>query len=84
MENFIDLYFLFLSKALQYDMAVYSQNWIYKWALIPAFAYTIFFIIKWFVLWMPITLPLSLIIKSFRLTKTIKKKTKKKNFKPAE
>lgn len=47
-----------LIEQYEYDLAVLSQPWMYWCLLIPAIAYTAFFIIKWSVLTAPVWLPL--------------------------
>ena len=50
-----------LWSQLQYDIDVFSQPWIYWWALVPAISYLTFFVLKWFVLLIPIAGPLAAI-----------------------
>ena len=45
-----------------YDMEVFSQPWIYYWALIPALCYLWFFVVKWIVVLLPIWMPAAFIL----------------------
>jgi len=58
-------YFGLLWSAFQYDVEVFSQGWIYYWALMPATFYFAFFMMKWSVLlaplWLPFAIPLSVL-----------------------
>jgi hypothetical protein len=56
-------YLEFLWNSFQYDMEVFSQAWLYYWALLPATGYFIFFIIKWIVLTAPVWLPVVIVIR---------------------
>lgn len=59
----MEAYFQFLSNAIAYDAAVYT-NWVmYVPLLIPIIFYTIFFYFKWLVLLMPIWAPFMCLIK---------------------
>ena len=53
MEKFLDLYY----RCLEYDIAVFSQPWLYYWLLVPACCYLAFFMLKWTVLTTPFWLP---------------------------
>lgn len=74
MEKIFERYFEILLKCFEYDITVYSTNmWMYWWACIPAFAYTVFFFVKWTVLTTPIWMPLSMILRGLPvIVKTIR------------
>jgi hypothetical protein len=50
----------------KFDLSVYSQGWIYWWLLLPAFGYTIFFMLKWVILFAPLSIPLGLVSSAIR------------------
>jgi hypothetical protein len=58
-----------LISQYEYDIAVFSNPWLYVFFLIPAMAYLVFFILKWSVLTMPVWLPLAKIAQSLSSTK---------------
>ena len=49
-----------------WDVAQFSQPWLYWWLLIPAMFFTIFFVFKWTMLTLPFWLPLALIVSALR------------------
>jgi hypothetical protein len=63
----IDKYLEFLWNCFQYDIEVFSQAWLYYWALVPAVGYLVFFVLKWAVLTVPVWLPVSIILRIFHL-----------------
>jgi len=60
-------YLEILWNSFQYDVNVFSQAWIYYWALVPAIGYLIFFILKWFVLTAPFWLPFVVVMRAANL-----------------
>lgn len=82
MKQLIEAYFTILLHQFQYDVSVYSEEkWMYYLICIPAFIYTVFFVLKWAVLTAPIWMPIHMIIKGFPVNlqwnKTKKKKKEK-------
>lgn len=73
-QQIFNEYLLFLWRAFQYDMDVFSKPWIYFSLLIPAMFYFAFFMLKWVVLttpvWMPFVIIVSLINEFFRSLKS--------------
>ena len=47
-------------SCFEYDVAVFSQPWMYWCLLIPAFFYLLFFIAKWYVLTAPFWIPIGM------------------------
>lgn len=66
MQRLIDL----LTRCYEYDVAVFSEPWMYYPLLIPALMYFAFFLLKWYVLTTPVWLPLYIIATAFRNTST--------------
>jgi hypothetical protein len=66
----IDKYLEFLWNSFLYDMDVFSQAWLYYWALVPATGYFIFFLLKWAVFTVPVWLPLTIVVRFFKLPST--------------
>lgn len=63
MIQLIETYFTILLNQFQYDVSVYSNNmWMYYWVCVPAFFYTVFFLIKWTVLTAPMWMPFRMIV----------------------
>jgi hypothetical protein len=60
MEHFdaLNQYINFLWTQMQYDWSVFTNPWI-LYTVIPALAYFLFFILKWYVLLAPITIPIT-------------------------
>ncbi len=58
-EKYINL----LWQCFEYDVDVFSKWWMYAILVIPAIAYFVFFLFKWFVLTAPIWIPLNIGIK---------------------
>ena len=50
-------YVTFLWTQFQYDWSIFSNPWI-LYTVLPALAYLLFFILKWFVLLAPVTIPI--------------------------
>lgn len=55
-----------LIRCYEYDVAVFSEPWMYVPFLIPAWAYLVFFLIKWTALTAPLWLPIRLIARGLR------------------
>ena len=51
----------------KWDVAFYSQGWVYCWLLVPAMAYAPFMLIKWILLTCPLWLPFSIIFGSIKI-----------------
>lgn len=66
MNTSIDKYLELLWNQFQYDIEIFSQPWMYYWALIPAIGYLIFFFFKWTVLTTPVWLPPGIVAQMFR------------------
>lgn len=78
MTKIIEAYFTILLNAFQYDVEVYSEHmWMYWCLCIPAFFYTVFFMIKWAVLTAPMWMPISMISKGFPIKLQWNKPVKK-------
>lgn len=71
-QQIIDEYLTLLWRFFQFDMRVFSNEWLYIPLLIPAFCYLIFFLVKWSVLTAPLWMPFTIIID--RITDRIKNK----------
>lgn len=56
-----------LVEQYEYDIAVLSQPWMHWCLLIPAIAYTTFFIVKWSVLTAPVWLPLAYVFGAIKV-----------------
>jgi hypothetical protein len=65
MEQVANEYFMYLWKAFQYDIGVFTNVWMYIPFLIPIFFYLVFFTLKWWLLTLPLTIPLNFILKIF-------------------
>ncbi len=59
-ENYLE----FLWQTFMYDMDVYSQGWMWYLLLIPAFVYSLFFMVKWVVLLIPFHFPILIICRT--------------------
>lgn len=55
-----------LIRCYEYDVAVFSNPWLYYWLLIPAGFYLVFFFLKWAVLTAPLWIPLKIMASSLR------------------
>jgi hypothetical protein len=64
MQRVIDL----LIQCFEYDVAVFSQPWLYV-LFFPALFYLAFFCLKWLVLTAPLWLPLSVFAHALRRDK---------------
>lgn len=65
-EQIVGEYLGFVWSAFQFDMNAFSQWWMYALMLIPACAYFVFFLFKWFVITLPIWLPIVMILGAVR------------------
>tara|TARA_R110002110_G_C12897096_1_gene664507 strand:+ start:29 stop:277 length:249 start_codon:yes stop_codon:yes gene_type:complete len=54
----INEYINFLWSQFQYDWSIFSTPWV-MYTVLPAIAYLIFFVCKWYILLAPITVPIS-------------------------
>jgi len=67
MEKLFQEYLEILMACFKFDVAVYSEKmWMYWLLCIPAFFYTMFFILKWYVLTAPMWLPIAMVARSIR------------------
>lgn len=62
LTNLANLYY----GLYMWDVAQFSKPWLYAWLLVPAFFFTVFFILKWVLLTLPFWLPLTLIVSALR------------------
>ena len=67
----------FIVNTFLFDMAIFSNIWLYIPLGIPFFLYTIFFFFKWWLITAPIWIPLSAIFKPYIISnKTYNKSSK--------
>lgn len=62
MERLLDLWW----RCYEYDVAVFSEPWMYIPFLVPVTLYLVFFFLKWMVLTLPVWLPMKIIVSMFR------------------
>jgi len=65
-EQLVGEYLGFVWSTFQFDMHVFSQWWMYAFMLIPACAYFVFFLFKWFVITLPIWYPIIVVLGAIR------------------
>lgn len=59
MQKYIEI----LVKCFEYDIAIYSQSWLY-YCVFPVVFYTVFFMLKWWVLTALVWIPLACVFKA--------------------
>lgn len=68
----------FLWSTFQYDVSVFSQEWMYYCLLIPALSYLCFFMLKWCILLLPFYAPILIPLKAYVYVNYIKHNSDKK------
>lgn len=53
-------------RCYEYDVAVFSEPWMYIPFLVPVTLYLVFFFLKWMVLTLPVWLPMKIIVSMFQ------------------
>ena len=59
--NLLFAYLNWLFEMLKTDIGLYDHWWMWAPMAIPAFCYTIFFLLKWFLVMAPVWIPFSII-----------------------